>query len=619
MSEQVDLMQLVKLAQQGDREAFDRLAELAAGRLRLYMFRLTLQEDLAEEIVQETLLEMVKILGKLRKTDRFWPWLYGIATNKLRHHYRSELVHRRAATSEPDEGLVSSDRGGGIENLVTEEIKQIVSTAIRDLKTSHRAVLVMRCYDDMSYAEIAQSMGCTEFGSRMLFMRAKKALERQLARNGLKKGSLLGALMIFGKMTAPAEAAAVHITVTAATMDVGLAASLAGLATSKAAVVSLAAAGAVAVGAVLGPDWLDRQPAGPAIKATSQIRMANVLGTRADQPEKHWYFLPEGPAGPLMLRAQADKGDWVVLQNDVANYYFDGKILQIRNHRCWANDLSVVRLPTDPPAMTEFLARVEGRPTAIPYARASGRGLLIEAAYDKARGTARLEVMRNPNVSDEDYFQSDWPLGVRQQDKRDPMHIRGWTLFRIEGQINGQAVSGQGQIPFVYRTYQRSRPWLRIKMGDLAIQDSFDGGASVTRQADGRFAVYPGGSFFKGMARPWAGLHTLDVLRRDAAEKEIWFRTTNPPQQGKIQVELDLQSSLRAVYTIDLEMDVVDEIGFIRDGRTIGKLVFTYLQDISGLRGQFLAPTNRIIAQGPQVQDIGLLWLARLVEGSLGQ
>nr|MBP8305121.1 hypothetical protein [Phycisphaerae bacterium] len=129
MSEQLDVTQLAMRAQQGDKWAFDRLAELASVRLRVYMVRVTLREDLADEMVQETLLEMVKILGRLKNADRFWPWLYGIATNKLRHHYRSEQTHRRAVAlqTRPDEDV--SDPQEGIENLVTQEIKEVVSAA----------------------------------------------------------------------------------------------------------------------------------------------------------------------------------------------------------------------------------------------------------------------------------------------------------------------------------------------------------------------------------------------------------------------------------------------------------------------------------------------------------
>jgi len=40
---------------------------------------------------------------------------------------------------------------------------------------------------------------------------------------------------------------------------------------------------------------------------------------------------------------------------------------------------------------------------------------LIHVSYDRTASTPRLDVLRNPNVSDEDYFQSDWPLDIRNK------------------------------------------------------------------------------------------------------------------------------------------------------------------------------------------------------------
>jgi len=175
---------LIAKAQLGDKEAFNALTEATRDRLRLYVYRLTLDEELAQEIVQETLIEMFKILGKLKETDKFWPWLYGIATNKLHRHYRTERKHRNLAAAQALRSERASDRAEGFENLVAGELRQIITGAMDRLKTRHKAVLVMRCYDEMSYADIAQAMNSTEFGVRMLFVRAKKSLQRELLRNG---------------------------------------------------------------------------------------------------------------------------------------------------------------------------------------------------------------------------------------------------------------------------------------------------------------------------------------------------------------------------------------------------------------------------------------------------
>jgi len=107
------------------------------------------------------------------------------------------------------------------------------------------------------------------------------------------------------------------------------------------------------------------------------------------------------------------------------------------------------------------------------------------------------------------------------------------------------------------------------------------------------------------------------VIRRDSAEKEVWFRTTPGPQRGKVQVELDLAPSLRAVYAIDLETDVVDQIEFLKDASPVGRLVFTYLQDSAAWESVRL--TYRSPGSGSQINDTGLLWLADLISGSLGQ
>ena len=83
MDTQVDYTELVERARRGDKASLNELAGMARERLRVYVYRLTLNDDLTQEIVQESLFEMCRVLDKLKQTDRFWSWLYGIATNKL--------------------------------------------------------------------------------------------------------------------------------------------------------------------------------------------------------------------------------------------------------------------------------------------------------------------------------------------------------------------------------------------------------------------------------------------------------------------------------------------------------------------------------------------------------
>lgn len=622
---QMETIELVERAQRGDKECLNRLATLARGRLRTYVYRLTQQEDLTQEIVQESLLEMCRVLGKLKSRDRFWSWLYGIATNKLHRHYRTERTQRNAIAAEERRREPMKEREGGLENLVGQELRQIVSKAMQKLRTRHKAVLVMRCYDGMSYAEIADSMGCTEFSTRMLFVRAKKSLQKELSRNGFGKGSLLAALVIFGKMTAPTRAAAAQLTVPAAATNAGVLAGLAGWATTKTAIVSLTAASALTVGTVATTSTLMSNDAdNRAVVTTGGARVVSPLGAFSDH-QKLWYYFPEGAQGPVMLRIdQADVGSSpLVLQNGQANYGQRGGVVTVNNHRMWQPDLSVTRLPTDSRTLASFISRVEGKngdmqTISSSSARSGRRDFLVVLDRndddDEAQTRSQPIVVPHDNVLEEGYFQSDWSVGGEPVDQRDVMHQRGWTYFKVSGTLGGENVTGSGRIPFVYATSGRYGAWLNIRVGDLlTVVDAGDGAIQFDGEGNG-VVRYPQGSFFAGLARPWMGLHTLDTVRRDAAEQRASFATRVLSGGRDVEVTVNLDS-VDLVYTIDMLADLVKTIEFTKAGASVGRLEFEYLQDVEA--GEFAAPnTGRGGATLQRSQ--GINWLSRLASAALG-
>ena len=618
MDEQCDQIELIRRARYGDKECLGQLAEQARRRLHTYVYRLTQQEELTQEIVQESLFEMCKVLGKLEKADRFWPWLHGIAMNKLRRYYRTERTQRNLATVSLSEKGSQKERQDGLERLVGEELKEIVWSAMKKLRTQHKAVLVMRCYDQMAYADIAEAMGSSEFGTRMLFLRAKRALQKELSRNGLGKGSLLAALVLFGKITAPSEAAAAQISVTAAATKVGLLAGVVGLATTKTAIVSLAAAGVLTVGTVVTTSGPWHHATGPQGTASDAQAVAPFdQGSKAE--ERYWYYFPTGPTGPMMLRARSgavgDSSSWQVLQNARANYYYQNNAVHINNHRMWVSDLSVFRIPTDPPALTSFLGEVEGGPKTAERVTAGGDRLLVVAARNQGEDNMRPWAIHHSNILDEDYFRGDWPATATTYDERDEMHKRGWTYFRISGKLNGKDVWGTGRIPFVTYTSQSYSPWLRLQAGSVTIVDTYQD-AYVSKASSTQLGTYKGGSFFKGLLRPWAGLHTIDTVRRDAAAQRIRFETKHTPGDPFAQVQFDC-GDVKLVYTIDMETDVIDEITFSTVQGDKGSLKFSYLQSVDGAGAEFARPTRPYSQTAALHDSPGLLWLVQLLVGSL--
>ena len=638
MNSGYDYIELVRKAQLGHKESLDELVELVQGRLYAYIYRIILRSDAAQDIVQESMLEMIRVLGKLERPDRFWPWLREISLNKIRRYYsQSQRDREMPKTKAADLSAADPKKSqAGLTKLVGEDIKQIVLTSIEQLNPQQRMVLAMRCYEQMEYSQIAETMNCSELNVRMLFHRAKKALHKHLSRSGLSGEFLLSALVLFGKMTAPSEAAAAQISITSATLKVGLMAGAAGVIGSKTAsvglkavAVSVAAAGGLTIGNMAGSALSDKAIPWAEQTINSVREKLAETGKPAPAAESNnkdcWYYYPANANGPVMMRiVEYDRQGqqsrcWV--QDERANYCFDRNnyVISINNYRAWNEDLSVWRLPTDKTQMREFLSTVEGGKEAAGYVPCEGNGSLVIVRQNGAN--ASPQVINHHNVSDEEYFQYDWPSGAKIIDNRDVMHKRGWTYFRITGEAGGEKVTGTGRIPFVYAAWGENKPWLKLKIGNKTEIVSSAGGTCVRDVGGWVIASYPAESLFKGLARPWLGLHTIDAVRRDAAEEEMRFETKYAPgEQRRANVVLTERAENNDIvlnYIIDMEKDVIEKITFsVNSGSNVrtGELKFSYLEDVESAGDEFAEPGGKG-CKGLQQRGAGTAWLLELAQG----
>jgi len=226
------LAEIITKAQQGNRTSMGQLAEVAEPRLQTYIFRLTLNQDLAEELCQKTLVKMVQSLKTLKNIDKFWYWLLRHAMGEVQHYYRDQKrrheVEIEALNREYFKQYVARNHNDGLDQSARIELSEIIYEAIAQLRFTYRSILVLRCYEELSFAEIAQLMNCKEFGARVLFFRAKHALKQHLSRHGFGKEMLLTGLGFFGILTLSTKATSTACSVNTASLNVGLAATLAG-------------------------------------------------------------------------------------------------------------------------------------------------------------------------------------------------------------------------------------------------------------------------------------------------------------------------------------------------------------------------------------------------------
>jgi RNA polymerase sigma-70 factor (ECF subfamily) len=244
-------VQLVYQARQGDRESMGHLAQITEPRLLTYIYRLTLNYDLSQELCQQVQVKMVESLHMLRQVDRFWPWLFRCALGQVQHYFRDQrrthMIEIAVMHKERFQDYVSQDLNDGLDRAARSELTDIIFQGITQLRLAYRNVLVLRCYEGLSYAEIAQFFDCKELHARMLFFRAKNALRKHLAREGIGKEALLTALGLFGFLTSPAKGATAG-TVAASSLDVGMLASVTGVLITKTGMAIATAVTALVVG-----------------------------------------------------------------------------------------------------------------------------------------------------------------------------------------------------------------------------------------------------------------------------------------------------------------------------------------------------------------------------------
>jgi RNA polymerase sigma-70 factor (ECF subfamily) len=232
----IGVIRLVKQAQCGDSEAMSQLSQRVAERVFPYIQGLTLNYDLAEDILQETLMELVKSLNRVENPESFWCWVYRHAFGKAQHHFRERSRQRSIIFRVASDllGQTTDESLTGLSYVKRVELSETILHAMAKLKMEYRNVLILRCFEDLSYADIAQMLECKELYARILFFRAKRSLVRHMVQGGFGKDYLIAGLVLFRILTKPSEVSATTTLVSASVLQVDTFTTIISLVSSKA-------------------------------------------------------------------------------------------------------------------------------------------------------------------------------------------------------------------------------------------------------------------------------------------------------------------------------------------------------------------------------------------------
>lgn len=178
MDQSAEEAALARKAQSGDQAAFATLVQRYSGAIFNQAYRMLNDAHEAEDAVQEVFLRAYRNLASFDPERRFVTWLLTIGSN----HCIDRLRRRRMRWLTLDDvafWLPSAETGPEGRALLDER-RMAVQRALQRLPENYRAVTVLRYWHDLSYLEIAASLGLTEATVKTRLHRARKMLAEAL-------------------------------------------------------------------------------------------------------------------------------------------------------------------------------------------------------------------------------------------------------------------------------------------------------------------------------------------------------------------------------------------------------------------------------------------------------
>ncbi len=185
--------QLVKQALEGSEEAFRDLVTRYQRPIFALVLRMVRDPAEAEELAQDVFIKAYGALDRFDRSRKFSSWLFKIAHNtaidRLRRK-RIATVPLETPPGEPDPLAVLSDTRVESPSAATErgELAEAFEAALSRLRPAYREVLLLRFQQGMAYDEIADVTGLALGTVKTHIHRARKAVARELAKEGWGPG-----------------------------------------------------------------------------------------------------------------------------------------------------------------------------------------------------------------------------------------------------------------------------------------------------------------------------------------------------------------------------------------------------------------------------------------------
>ncbi len=174
-----DVVEQVRLAQEGSAHAFALLYDRYVDQIFAYVYHRVGHRQTAEDLVGDVFLRALRRIStfKWQGVD-FGAWLMTIARNRVHDHFKSARFRLEATVEEVFDTPVEHSTDNPEQALLSADLTQQVHDAIRQLKGEQAEVLYLRFIQHLNVAETAAVMGKTDGAIKALQYRALKSLAK---------------------------------------------------------------------------------------------------------------------------------------------------------------------------------------------------------------------------------------------------------------------------------------------------------------------------------------------------------------------------------------------------------------------------------------------------------
>jgi len=176
------------VAQQNDTRAFDELVRRYRDKVYRLSFKILRHEDDASEALQDAFLSAYRGLKNFKAESTFSTWLYRIATNASLMKYRKRRdnlvsLEQSQSKNEDAETLEIPDWSSQpADELLTSELREVMADSVSRLPEELRTVFQLRDNDELSNAEVAETLDLTVAAVKSRLHRARLSLRDRLNR-----------------------------------------------------------------------------------------------------------------------------------------------------------------------------------------------------------------------------------------------------------------------------------------------------------------------------------------------------------------------------------------------------------------------------------------------------